>query len=103
MREECDTSAMTFILRPDGEEEAQRCRDNGWNIDDAVRIAEMERSGNRSTRTRICCPCSVGSSGAFLVVDGTMVIGQWQSVLLVDLDGPRDRTVGVQFLGYRSL
>jgi secondary thiamine-phosphate synthase enzyme len=42
----------------------------------------------------------VGSSESIPVVDGTMVIGQWQSVMLVDLDGPRDRTVGIQLMGY---
>ena len=34
------------------------------------------------------------------VVDGDMVIGEWQSVLMIDLDGPRSRTVGVQLMGY---
>ena len=43
----------------------------------------------------------VGSSEAIPVVDGNMVIGQWQSILLVDLDGPRDRTVGIQLMGYQ--
>ncbi len=43
----------------------------------------------------------LGSSECIPVVDGSMVIGQWQSILLVDLDEPRDRTVGVQFLGYQ--
>jgi thiamine phosphate synthase YjbQ (UPF0047 family) len=42
----------------------------------------------------------LGSSEAIPVVDGEMVIGQWQSVLMVDLDGPRERTVGIQLMGY---
>jgi thiamine phosphate synthase YjbQ (UPF0047 family) len=42
----------------------------------------------------------LGSSEAIPVVDGQMVIEQWQSILLVDLDGPPERTVGIQFNGY---
>jgi hypothetical protein len=26
--------------------------------------------------------------------------GRWQSVMLVELDGPRSRTVGIQIMGY---
>jgi thiamine phosphate synthase YjbQ (UPF0047 family) len=33
------------------------------------------------------------------VVDGQLMIGTWQSILLVELDGPRQRTVGVQIMG----
>jgi len=33
------------------------------------------------------------------VVDGELVLGRWQSVMLVELDGPRARTVGVQVAG----
>jgi thiamine phosphate synthase YjbQ (UPF0047 family) len=29
------------------------------------------------------------------VSDGRLVLGTWQSVMLVELDGPRDRTVHV--------
>jgi thiamine phosphate synthase YjbQ (UPF0047 family) len=42
----------------------------------------------------------LGSSESIPIVDGKMVIGQWQSVLLVDLDGPRTRTVGIQIMGF---
>jgi len=33
------------------------------------------------------------------VVDGKMSLGQWQSVMLVELDGPRKRTVQLQIFG----
>ena len=42
----------------------------------------------------------VGSSETIPVCDGKMVLGQWQSVMLVDVDGPRERTVGVQCIGF---
>ena len=41
----------------------------------------------------------LGSSECLHVVNDRMVIGQWQSVLMVGLDGPRVRTVDVQCKG----
>ncbi len=40
-----------------------------------------------------------GSSEGVAVVDGRPALGQWQSLMLVELDGPRQRTVSVQLLG----
>ena len=33
------------------------------------------------------------------VVDGIPVLGQFQSVIMAELDGPRERTIKIQFLG----
>jgi secondary thiamine-phosphate synthase enzyme len=33
------------------------------------------------------------------VIDGKPVLGQFQSVIVAELDGPRERTVKIQFLG----
>jgi len=85
--------------RPDSAEEAQRCRENGWDIDDAEELQKWRNQEPINAHSHLLSML-VGSSESIPVVDGKMVIGQWQSVLLVDLDGPRDRTVGVQFLGY---
>lgn len=41
----------------------------------------------------------LGSSEVVPVSEGQLVLGQYQSVLLVELDGPRERTVGVQVVG----
>lgn len=41
----------------------------------------------------------VGQSETIPVVGGELALGQWQSILFLDLDGPRDRFVGVQVLG----
>ncbi|KAJ1625181.1 hypothetical protein T492DRAFT_632252 [Pavlovales sp. CCMP2436] len=41
----------------------------------------------------------LGSSETVPVANGRLCIGQWQSIILVDLDGPRTRTVGVHVLG----
>ena len=42
----------------------------------------------------------LGNSETVPVVDGRMALGQWQSVMLVDVDGPRERKVGVQCTGF---
>jgi secondary thiamine-phosphate synthase enzyme len=43
----------------------------------------------------------VGNSESIPVVDGELMLGTWQSVMLVELDGPRTRTVGVQVAGVK--
>jgi len=35
------------------------------------------------------------------VHEGKLTLGTWQSVLLVELDGPRRRTVGIQVVGHK--
>ena len=86
--------------RPESEEEAQRCRENGWDID-KPEVLQAWRNQEPINAHSHLISMLLGSSESIPVVDGAMVIGQWQSVLLVDLDGPRDRTVGIQFMGYR--
>ena len=34
-----------------------------------------------------------------IVAEGRIDLGRWQSVFLVELDGPRKRTISVQVLG----
>lgn len=41
----------------------------------------------------------LGSSEVITLVDGDLVLGQYQSVMLVELDGPRRRKVSVQVYG----
>jgi secondary thiamine-phosphate synthase enzyme len=41
----------------------------------------------------------LGSSEVIALRDGALDLGTWQSVMLVDLDGPRQRTVSVQVYG----
>lgn len=85
--------------RPDGEEEAQRCRDNGWDIDDPEELKRWRDQEPINAHSHLIS-MMLGSSECIPVVDGEMVIGQWQSVLMIDLDGPRTRTVGVQLMGF---
>ena len=41
----------------------------------------------------------VGNSVTVPVADGQLVLGTWQSVMLLELDGPRNRRVNVTVLG----
>ncbi|PNW78452.1 hypothetical protein CHLRE_09g396850v5 [Chlamydomonas reinhardtii] len=44
----------------------------------------------------------LGNTLAIPVSGSRLALGTWQSVLLVELDGPRPRTVGVQLTGYAA-
>ena len=41
----------------------------------------------------------LGGSETIPVINGELVLGRWQSVLLAELDGPRERTVTLQVVG----
>jgi secondary thiamine-phosphate synthase enzyme len=41
----------------------------------------------------------LGASVCLNVAEGRLDLGEWQSVFLVELDGPRDRTLSLQVLG----
>ncbi len=41
----------------------------------------------------------LGSSESIPLADGALQIGTWQSLLLIELDGPRKRKVGVHVMG----
>jgi secondary thiamine-phosphate synthase enzyme len=45
----------------------------------------------------------LGASVCLNVADGAIDLGQWQSVFLVELDGPRSRTLSIQVLGVRGV
>lgn len=96
-------------LRPFGDdnsfnansEEAQRCRENGWDVDDPKQLQAWRDQEPINAHSHLLSILAGSGSESIPVVDGKMVLGQWQSVLLLDLDGPRDRTVGVQLMGYK--
>jgi len=85
--------------RPDGADETQRCRENGFRVDDPEELRKWRSQEPINAHSHLIS-MMLGSSECIPVVNGEMVIGQWQSVLLVDLDGPRRRTVGVQLMGF---
>lgn len=59
--------------------------DTGWEHD--------QLDGNADSHLRAML---VGPSVTVPVEDGSLALGTWQSVLLVECDGPRTRTVTVQ-------
>jgi len=58
--------------------------DDGWQHD--------QLDGNADSHLRAFL---LGPSETIPVTDGTLSLGRWQSVLFVDCDGPRTRTVTV--------
>ena len=48
-----------------------------------------------------CRALLLGATASLNVVDGVLRLGRWQRVLLVELDGPRDREISVVVLGER--
>ena len=61
--------------RPDGEEEAKRCRDNGWNIDDEIELKKWRNQEPINAHSHLIS-MMLGSSECIPIVDGEMVIGQ---------------------------
>jgi secondary thiamine-phosphate synthase enzyme len=58
--------------------------DEGWDHD--------ELDGNADSHLRALL---LGPSETVPVVDGDLSVGRWQSILLVECDGPRERTVRI--------
>jgi secondary thiamine-phosphate synthase enzyme len=42
---------------------------------------------------------TLGTSEVIPIIDGKLSLGTWQSILFLELDGPRKRTLSVQFSG----
>ena len=87
--------------RPDSDDERQRCLENGWDVNDADELQRWRDQEPINAHSHLASML-LGSSETVPVTGGELVLGQWQSVMLVDLDGPRERTVGIQCLGYSS-
>jgi thiamine phosphate synthase YjbQ (UPF0047 family) len=87
-------------LRPESEEEFRRCLDNGWDVRDPQVLKNWRDQEPINAHSHLLAML-LGSTETVPVEDGALQIGAWQSVLLIDLDGPRTRTVGVHVQGYR--
>jgi thiamine phosphate synthase YjbQ (UPF0047 family) len=44
----------------------------------------------------------LGHTLSLPVREGSLALGTWQSIILAELDGPRERTVQVQVLGVQE-
>jgi thiamine phosphate synthase YjbQ (UPF0047 family) len=66
--------------RPDSAEEAQRCRENGWDIDDPAELQKWRDQEPINSHSHLLSML-LGSSETIPVVDYSMVIGQVRGVL----------------------
>ena len=89
--------------RPDSDAERARCAANGWDVtrDGGDRGLAAWRAQEPINAHSHLLAMLVGASEAVAVTGGELAVGQWQSVMLVDLDGPRERRVGVQVTGFK--
>ena len=60
-----------------------------------VNLSEPERSNGHAH----CGALFLPTSACLNVVRGTLQLGRWQRVFLVELDGPQDRNVSISMLG----
>ena len=56
-------------------------------------------NGERPNGHSHCQHLLLGASEAVPIVDGRLVVGQWQRIFLIELDHGRDREVVVQLVG----
>jgi secondary thiamine-phosphate synthase enzyme len=84
--------------RPNPGEDTDRVIANGWDITDP-KVLEAWRAQEPFNAHSHLLSMMLGNSETIPVADGNLVIGQWQNVLFLDLDGDRERTVGIQIVG----
>jgi secondary thiamine-phosphate synthase enzyme len=66
--------------------------------DETVRTVNLS-PGERPNGSSHCKALLLGSSACLNVLNGHLVLGRWQRVFLVELDGPRSRDISVLLLG----
>jgi secondary thiamine-phosphate synthase enzyme len=71
--------------------------DAPWRHNDP-RYSDCDR-GNASSHLRALL---LGASVVLSVCAGKLVRGQWQSIILAELDGPRSRSISVQVFGRQA-
>ena len=116
-------------LRPQTDEDRRRVVANGWDVSDPATLEKWRAQEPFNAHSHLlammwgaseCIPVRqpwpvhptrtthgvadaaewlLRTAGRGQVSEGKLAIGQWQSVMLIDLDGPRTRTVGVQVVG----
>jgi thiamine phosphate synthase YjbQ (UPF0047 family) len=69
-------------------------KETGLLADIGAALDRLRAAGNGSS------PVSVGSPSAVLpLVDGRVHLGMWQRLLLVELEGPAERSLNLQIVG----
>lgn len=69
--------------------------------DDPARRRVNLQPGERSNGHAHARALLLGDSRFLEVLGGQVVLGRWQSIFLVELDGPRPRTVTLTVIGHR--
>jgi secondary thiamine-phosphate synthase enzyme len=64
-----------------------------------LRVVNVLGPDERANGHSHCQHALLGAGVALPVVDGRVVLGRWQRILLVELDGPRPRRLTVQVTG----
>ena len=73
--------------------------DAGYRHDEALARTANVIAGERINGHAHCRALCLAPSANLNVVDGALVLGRWQRVFLVELDGPRDRELSVVVSG----
>jgi len=87
-------------LRPASEEDRARI-DKNWMSQGKGTLQEFMDQEPINAHSHLLTML-LGTSLSIPISAGELCIGQWQSVILVDCDGPRKRTVGAQVVGLRD-
>ena len=74
-------------------------RDAGYRHDDVTARTVNVTPDERVNGHAHCRALLLGPSACLNVIDGTLVLGRWQRVFMVELDGPRAREISVLILG----
>jgi thiamine phosphate synthase YjbQ (UPF0047 family) len=89
-------------LRPESLEETLRCYENGYNISDPVILQSWRDSEPINAHSHLLSMIIGSPTLTIPIHNSTLQIGTWQSIMLIDFDGPRlGRTVGIQVMGYQ--
>lgn len=84
-------------LRPASDDDYARI-DRNWISQGKGTLEEFMAQEPINAHSHLCAML-MGASETVPIADGQLCIGQWQSIILVECDGPRERTVGVQLVG----
>ena len=78
--------------------ETERCLENGWDVTDPE-ILKKWRDQEPVNANAHLISILVGTSVTLSIVDAKLVLGEWQSILMLEADGPRNRKVNVHITG----
>ena len=74
-------------------------RNAAYRHDDETLRAVNLMPGERSNGHAHCQALLLGASVCLNVVEGRLVLGRWQRIFLVELDGPRPRDISALLMG----